>query len=328
MDKFEKIPLFEQDARVVFIGSSTVASGLFIAKIFDFYRTYLPERRVKFYNFGVPGETAGGFWRTKRYELLLDLKPTEVVLMFGMNDIGRDNYKAERRNEKKYIDAAEQCKLSHIEYTKKIGEFLREHNLPITLCSTQSYDEVSDVAAESLTGCQDAVARLFYADIEALSPYGLKGAINMCEPMFELLKGVKERGLPSFIGSDRVHPTKVGHDIMARIILNAQGLIDKMPTVDDIADESVALPPLSEENQKRKAIEELWRSPSYLDFVARWGQENMTAEERCAYWAERIKTMTEADGYKYTVAKTYPERKSREKEYFAELMHLTDEMYK
>ena len=35
---------FEKGSRVVFLGDSITTNGLFIAKIFDYYHTYLPER--------------------------------------------------------------------------------------------------------------------------------------------------------------------------------------------------------------------------------------------------------------------------------------------
>ena len=326
MQTFDRLS-FDDGARVVFIGSSTVASGHFIAKLFDYYSLHFPEKKVKFYNFGVPGETAKHFMKMKRNELLLELQPTEVVLMFGMNDIGRGYYSDANRDDPECKKKAEECKRTHVEYTKQIGEFMKEHNQPITLCSSQSYDEVSDIPAENLVGCHGAVLDIFRADIEALKPYGLKGVINLCEPMYDLLWQLKERGLPSFIGADRVHPTKVGHDVMARIILRELGFLENYPTVDDIADGSVELPPLSEVNQKRKTSEELWRSLTFFDFMLSWGQENMTDEEKCNYWIEQRKTMSEADGYRYTVAKYYPERKLHEKEYFADTMRYTDEMY-
>ena len=327
MKKDPSAPAFENGARVLFLGDSITTNGLFIAKIFDYYRTYLPERQVKMFNFGVPGDSAGGCVRMRRHELLLDLKPTEVVLMFGMNDIGRHYYDSTNRNVPEQQKNAQAAKERHTEYMKEIVGFLREHNLPVTLCAPTPYDEISDVPAENLIGCYAALRDCFEADKKELSAIDLKGIVDFGQPMNDLLPELKVRSLPSFIGPDRVHPIELGHDIMARIFLHAQGLLPNLPTVDDIADGSAHMPPLSEENQRRKEAESLWRSTAYLDFNVHWGQEAMSDEERCAYWRERIKTIEDQESYLYRCAKLYPERKPHEKEYFDLLMQRTDEMY-
>ena len=298
-----------------------------MAKIFDFYRENLPERQVKMYNFGVPGDSAGGCVRMNRHKLLLDLKPTEVVLMFGMNDIGRYYYDGVRRNDPDAQKNAQAAKEKHTQSMKEIVTFLREHDLGITLCSVTPYDEISDAPSENLIGCHAALTDIFKADLEALSPLGLRGAVNFGTPMNDLLPALKERALPSFIGPDRVHPTECGHDLMARIFLHAQGLLPTLPTVDDIANGKALMPPLSDKNKARKEAEALWRSTAYLDFNVHWGQEEMSDEEKCAYWRERIKTIDDPNGYFYRSAALYPERKPHEKEYFDLVMQRTDEMY-
>ena len=315
---------FEKDARVVFLGDSITANGLFIAKIFDYYRTNFPERKVKMYNFGVPGDSAAGCIRMHRHELLLELQPTEIVLMFGMNDINRTYYQDDRRYDPEFQKCAQNTKEKHTERMKEIVAFLRAQNLPVTLCSSTPYDEISTVPTENLIGCQKALTDIYNADLEALSPLTLKGTVNFAQVMNQLLIELKKQELPSFIGPDRVHPNELGHDLMARIFLHAQGLLPENPTLDTLSD---TLPPLSEANQSRKEAEVIWRSTAYLDFNAQWGQEAMNAEERCAYWRERLKTIEDKESYLYRCAALYPERKPNEKENFALMLQRTDEMY-
>lgn len=318
---------FKEGARVCFLGDSITADGLFIAKIFDYYRTYLPERKVKMFNYGVPGDSAGGCVQMHRHELLLELNPTEVVLMFGMNDIGRHQYDDTFRNNPECQKSAQNCKIEHTKYMKEILLFLQKHHLPVTLCSATPYDEISDAPSANLIGCQAALVDIAKADIETLSSIGLKGTVDFGTCMNRILLGLKERSLPSFIGPDRVHPNELGHDVMARIFLHAQGLLPELPCVDTIADGDDALPPLSDANKKRKEAESLWRSTAFLDFNVRWGQESMSVDERCAYWRERIKTIEDTKSYLYYCASLYPERKPHEKEYFDLLMRATDDMY-
>ena len=210
---------------------------------------------------------------------------------------------------------------------KKIACFLQEHGIPFTLCSTQPYDEYSNFSTENLIGCQAALEDIFQRAQKEIAPFGLKGVFDLHTPLKDLLMKMAANGIPSFLHSDRVHPTALGEDLFARVILHAQGLLPTLPTLEDVINGNAALPPLSEANQRRKDVEALWRSTAYLDFNVHWGQENMTVEERCNYWREKAKTMSEADGFRYRSALLYPERKPHEQEYFDLLMQRTDEMY-
>ena len=80
---------FNDNSRVCFLGDSITSAGIWIAKIFEYYKN--KGISAKFYNLGVAGNTAS---LEMEY---LDSEPflkdaTDVVIMFGMNDIKRENY--------------------------------------------------------------------------------------------------------------------------------------------------------------------------------------------------------------------------------------------
>ncbi len=320
--------LFEKNARVCFLGDSITRNGLFMAKVFDYYRTHFPERRVKMFNAGVPGDTAAGCVRMDRQHLIMEkFHPTEVVLMFGMNDVGRHLYTDANKHLHSTHLAAVQIGVRHTVNMMRIVEDLRHMGLPVTLCSATPYDEISDMPEPVLFGCNEAVYNLFQENKYALSRHELKSIIDFNAPMNALLKGLHEKGAPVLIDVDRVHPTALGHEVMARLFLAGQGIDIDLPTVDSIIDGSVMMPPLSPENAARREAEQFVRSLSFLDYCAVWGQETMTLEEKCSYWREHAEEFGKQGAFHLKTALEYPEKKPREAAKMAELLVLTDAMY-
>ena len=324
--------LFDTHSRVVFLGDSITANGRFIANIFDYYKENLPERQVKLYNYGVPGDSAAGCLRMERHRLLLDLfKPTEIVLMFGMNDIGRSYYADEVRDTVAAQVSARKCKLRHTDSMLTIARFFAEKGLPVTLCSVTPHDEITPLESPMLVGCHGALRDIYARDLLALAPY-IKDTVDFGGPMNDLLSGLRETGGNSFIGPDRVHPTDMGHDVMARIFLCHQGADVAMPTAETITDGTAAMKPYSPENAARKEAEAAYRGLSYIDFNAQWGQEKMTLDEKIAYWQNRLATdfsgeLNSHDLYVKGRAAYYVENKRNEESLYLNLLARTDEMY-
>ena len=70
-----------------FLGDSITRRGYWIAEIFE----YLKKDRVRVYNCGVSGDSASAAIM-RLYVDCLSRTPDTVVMMFGMNDIGRTLY--------------------------------------------------------------------------------------------------------------------------------------------------------------------------------------------------------------------------------------------
>ena len=318
--------MFEKDARVLFIGDSIITGGRFVAKIFDYYNTNFPSLNVRIYNKGVPGDSAGGMLR-RFVDDIMDTEATEVVLMAGMNDIYRDLYAEENPTEENLL-RRENAKNSHCDNMVKLASLLSENGLPITLCSSTPYDEVSDIPAKNLRGCYAALCEIFKRDCENLKKYNLKNTVDFITPMKEIIDGLAERGEKSIVGADRVHPTQTGHEVMARLFLIDQGINVLHPTARSVIDGSVALPEYTEINAERFSYEQKLRSLAFVDYHLSWDRNAYhTIEEKIKFWEDNMDIKyPERSGYTYEQIKKYLVEKKNEPAYRKMLLSLTDKM--
>ena len=78
---------FPDGARVVFFGDSITQNGVAVTRVAAHYRKMLPKGNVRFFNVGISGGSVGAahlycdLW-------FVPLKPTHVVVGFGVNDAG------------------------------------------------------------------------------------------------------------------------------------------------------------------------------------------------------------------------------------------------
>lgn len=82
--------VFKDGDRVCFLGDSITHTGLYHRMIYDYYLTRFPDRTIRFVNAGVAGDSAGGAM-SRLQEDVFSKAPTTVVVMLGMNDVGRGN---------------------------------------------------------------------------------------------------------------------------------------------------------------------------------------------------------------------------------------------
>lgn len=317
--------LFAKNARVLFVGDSIITAGHFVAKIFDYYRTNYPELGVRIYNKGVPGDSAGGM--LKRFEDdVMDIEATEVVLMAGMNDVYRDLYGEENPTEEN-LEKRERVKTAHCENMIKLAELFTEKGLPITLCSSTPYDEISNVDAKNFFGCNAALHEIFERDSENLKRFNLKNVVNLLDPMDAIVADLAKAGAPSIVGGDRVHPTAIGHEVMARIFLESQGADVASATAESVMDGSVAFPAKSEYNQKKFEHEAILRSLAFVDYHLAWDRHAYpTLEEKLNFWRENGAIKYPDGGYTYQQTVKYIENKPNEAYHREKMLEYTDKM--
>ena len=319
--------LFAKDARVLFVGDSIITSGRFVAKIFDYYCDNLSSLGVRIYNKGVPGDSARGMLG-RFADDIIDFEPTEVVLMAGMNDIYRDLYAEENPTEEN-LASRERAKNNHCEAMIKLCELFSENGLPITLCSSTPYDEISDVEAKNLRGCNAALREIFARDCENLKRFKLKNIVDFLSPMDEINKNLLSMGAPSLVGADRVHPTPTGHEVMARIFLTCQGANVACATARSVMDGSAAFPEYSENNQKRFEHEQALRSLAFVDFHLPWNRNDYpTLEEKISFWRENASVKYPDGGYSYNQALKYVNEKPNEAYHREKMLEYTEKMLK
>lgn len=222
---------FAKGSRVVFVGDSITNNGTFIAQTLKYYAAKYPEDKVEMYMAGVKGGTAEG-GKTYLAEQVLALNPDYVSIMFGMNDIGREGYTSG------YANASAATKANIDTYAanmEAIVKALQAKGVKVILCTPSPYDDTTTgTTTTNYLGCAEAL-RLCGEKAKALAAtYGCD-VIDFSTTMTAAtayVQNVDNGGSTNYtlIGSDRVHPGTLGHDLMARIFLNSIGEDVAVPT--------------------------------------------------------------------------------------------------
>ncbi len=213
----ENPPLFTDGQKVVFYGDSITHGGWYEYYLQLFYATRFPERKIFIYNAGISGATSGGSL-SRLDEDVLARKPDVVYVMFGMNDVGRNNYKSAEADEKTLATrqgSLDWYRKSQAETVKR----LKAGGAAVVIVTPTPYDQYSTSAqAENLAVCNDGLAKCAQIARELAAAEHCPVA-DLHEKITALM--VKNPEL-KFVGNDRVHPGQMGHMLMAYFLLQAQ----------------------------------------------------------------------------------------------------------
>lgn len=209
---------FQDGQKIVFTGDSITHGGWYPYYVQLFYATRFPERKVTILNAGINGDTATGCLR-RLDEDILAVKPNQVYMMFGMNDVGRGNYKTATPDEK--TQAAREASLAA--YRKALTENVQRikaagaQPVLITPSPHDQYSESADKTHLAVTG-NDGLARCaqIVRDLAAAEQCPM---VDLHGPITSLMLKNPEWALA---GKDRVHPDPKGHMVMAYFVLQAQ----------------------------------------------------------------------------------------------------------
>jgi lysophospholipase L1-like esterase len=105
---FAQQTVFKDKDVVCFVGNSITFNGGFYHDINLFYATRYPKQKVKFVNCGVGGNMAANVIARLDSDILVH-KPTVAVVMLGMNDVNRDLYAIERKDEVGIAEKKRSC---------------------------------------------------------------------------------------------------------------------------------------------------------------------------------------------------------------------------
>ncbi|MBQ2704832.1 MAG: hypothetical protein IJF58_04730 [Clostridia bacterium] len=233
---------FKSGEKICFIGDSITAATYWIAHIADYYSQNTAEQ-IELYPCGIGGGNCESGYRYFA-DQTAPWQANTAVIKLGMNDIGRGYY-----GKKNDLEMQKELMNKYKDNLLKLIDTVKAANINrIILLAPTPYDEINDCEAENYVGCMDALrdcAKVMeeIADNQNLEFYDLGGQ------MFDLLKkGYAIGNKNPLINGDRVHPTELGHSVMARLFLTAQGFKDLAVTAQDIAEGKAALT-LSEKAQ-------------------------------------------------------------------------------
>lgn len=213
---------FQDGQTVCFLGDSITHGGRFHYMIFDYYQTRFPDRNIRFISAGVSGDSAGGaFGRLN--EDVFPYNPDVLVLMMGMNDVGRGNYVVQPTE--RQLQEQKLAMERHKEAMNRLIKAIEQKNNPRFIFITPSpFDDTVVIKdrENNQPGCCAALARC--ADfVKQIAPTYNALVVDFNKPMSEL-NWERQKSDPEFtiIGPDRVHPRGPGHLMMAWLFLKAQ----------------------------------------------------------------------------------------------------------
>lgn len=209
---------FPDGARVAFFGDSITRGGEGFARIAAQYRTSFLERDMRFWNVGISG---GGFAAANMYfdKWLAPLKPTHVVLAFGVNDTRplRIDPAADPAKEKARVER--ECAVFRENYEALLDR-IGKLGAKVVARAITPYDEFN--TAEEC--CKPAVGKNDSHRRAAEIIRAIAAERNLpCVDDFGTLSPLLAKGEMVFV-PDRVHPNDVGQWHMSKAFLAAQGI--------------------------------------------------------------------------------------------------------
>jgi lysophospholipase L1-like esterase len=213
--------LFQNGDRWTVIGDSITQGGTYYEWVWLYYLTRFPDRKIVVSNAGNSGDSASG--GVLRYDWdIHPNKPTVATLMFGMNDVRRENYGVD--NVTPEIAATRAAALEdYRKNTTVLARRLKADGARLIFLTPTIYDEHMVTAMHNLTGVNDALGRA--GDLlPAIAKETGGTIIDLHHPMDAVNKRIQALDPKlTLVRFDRVHPITVGHFVMAYIFLKAQG---------------------------------------------------------------------------------------------------------
>ena len=252
---------------VCFLGDSITRRGYWIAEIFE----HLKADGTVVYNCGVSGDSATAAI-SRIYTDCLCRTPDTVVVMFGMNDVGRPLYHADATgNEEKKQERFLRYQAS----IRRLIDIIRESGASPILCTPTPCNDVTP-SDEPMNRANDGLMQFaqFIRDLAAEQQIPCVDFFSHLRPML----GKEYDTLP-----DRVHPTPESHHAMAQFFLKTLGLIA-------CTDPSPFLP-MGEEAQARFDVEQQLREIHFIEWNLMYAERirrKMTHADFLALAAERL----------------------------------------
>ncbi|WP_116789232.1 SGNH/GDSL hydrolase family protein [Flavobacterium psychrotrophum] len=210
---------FKAGDKVAFLGDSITEAGFYEYYIWLYYMTHFPDMRVELMNVGIGGDTAEKM--NARFEGdVLRLNPNKVVLTFGMNDSGYfEFYKDDAK------ETAKQRIANSLKNFKEMQQKFKANPQITPIIMTGSpFDHSAKLESNNFDGKKEAMEEIVAFQL-ATAKENKWQSVDLYHPMLELTEREQKKD-PSYTitGSDRIHPGKPGHLVMAATFLKDQGL--------------------------------------------------------------------------------------------------------
>lgn len=212
----DRVP-FAPGERVVFFGDSITHAGRYMHYLQLWENLRHPGSGVRLMNGGIAGETARQGLARLDAEIL-PMKADRAFVMFGMNDVGRENYATAAPTSKQKSSRVESLE-RYSANMETLAKSLVSSGIETVLMTPTPYDQYTAAKGENLVECNEPGLAACAEAVRELASRLHTGIAELHRPMTEMFKSNPDfRFCP-----DRIHPGAEGHLVMAAHILKSLG---------------------------------------------------------------------------------------------------------
>lgn len=306
---------FNKNAVVCFLGDSITARAKWVCRIMDYYRENVPGSTLKAITCGRPGGNATVAIK-RMVSDLYPYNPTDVVIMFGMNDICRQLYICEKVTEEILNDRTKVLKEYEVAL-RTIGEELTKRGAKLIFCTPTPTDVNQINGTPYLPGTLVGLKKTSEIVKKVAADFGghVVDFYQEFGDMIELLR--EENPYNNIVSVDTVHPNETGEEVMANIFLKAQGF--DLPLYDKMADwEKQRAKPFS---AYVKRFFEIAGIQGKIAFVQWSILRNVPEDKFKETIAEEYKDTAPGE-FRYGCLEGYEKHISKKEEYMQELINM------
>lgn len=217
---------FRDGETVVFLGDSITQQGRYVKYVTDFYFLRYPDRKIRFVNAGISGNSAYG----GRFCLKADVEPyspTTVSIMYGMNDASAGGKYYLGYPSRPDMDRRMRVLDNYISNMEKLADAIREFapKCRIVQITPSIYDDTAANPSRDMNPGWNSMIGLYSEYLRYAASTGRWEVCDVNAPM-SAYNRVRQMKDPAFtiVGSDRVHPLEHGAFFMAWRYLVDQGV--------------------------------------------------------------------------------------------------------
>ena len=208
---------FRPGERVALFGDSITHIGNYIQYLQLWENLRHPGSGVRFMNCGIAGDTAKkGLERLDAD--LLPMKPDRAFVMFGMNDVGREDYATASPTDAQKAARAKSLE-AYAADMEAVVDRLAASGIETVLMTPTPYDQYTKANGENLVECNEPGLAACAEIVRGIAAKRGVGIVELHKPMTEMFK----EHLDFRFCADRVHPGPEGHLVMAARMLKALG---------------------------------------------------------------------------------------------------------
>ncbi|MBR3776489.1 MAG: hypothetical protein IKL02_02710 [Kiritimatiellae bacterium] len=205
---------FPDGARVVFFGDSITQNGVAVTWVAAHYRKMLPNGNVRMFNVGISGGSVGAA-HVYFDSWLVPLKPTHVVVGFGVNDAGAAIFRKDAKDRAAELRRIENVAASFEKRYCSLLDRIEALGAKVILRTPTPYDEFSKgptaagkTRVNAWAGRNDAQRRM----AESVRKIAAARNLPLVDDFAAFAPYMNGEDVP--FEADRVHPNKLGRCVL------------------------------------------------------------------------------------------------------------------